>query len=352
MGYTQWQMNTNQQNIITADNLADLIGNTPLLRIASLSELTSCNIFLKCEQLNPGGSIKDRAALQMVLDAIESGELKDGMTIVEGTAGNTGIGLAIVAKAFGYELLAVMPHGQTEEKERMIALHGGTLKLVDPCSFSNENHFYHIARRIAEEDPKKYWWANQFENLSNFKAHCTHTGPEIEQQIDGKLDFLVSVSGTGGTIGGNSAYLKEAIPGLKVFLIDPEGSGSCSFFHTGEYKAEGQSITEGIGIMRLAANFAKAQIDDAFTICDQDLVTVAQYVRSADGIILGSSSALNVAGALMTAVKHRSGKRIVTFNCDLGERSFSKLYNDEYLKTRNLDITQTDIKLLIKKYSK
>ena len=345
-------MSVNTQTLVTAENLADLIGNTPLLRIASLSELTGCDIFLKCEQLNPGGSIKDRAALQMVSDAIESGELKEGMTIVEGTAGNTGIGLAVVAKALGYDLLAVMPRDQTVEKERMITLHGGMLKLVDPCPFSNENHFYHTARHLAEENPEKYWWANQFENLSNFKAHCTRTGPEIEQQVDGKLDFFISVSGTGGTIGGNSTYLKETIPNLKVILIDPEGSGSCSYFHTGEYKAEGRSITEGIGIMRLVANFAKAQIDDAFTIPDQDLVTIAQYVRTNDGIVLGSSSALNVAGAFMTAVKNGPGKRIVTFNCDLGERSYSKLFNGEYLKTRDLDITQTDIKPLQKKYSK
>lgn len=345
-------MSTAQRTLITSDNLADLIGNTPMLKIPSLSEISGCEIFLKCEQFNPGGSIKDRAALQMVLDAVESGELKKGMTIVEGTAGNTGIGLAIVAKALGYELLAVMPRGQTEEKERMIALHGATLKLVDPCPFADENHFYHTARRLAEEDPQKYWWANQFENLSNFKAHCTHTAPEIEQQVDGKLDFLVSVAGTGGTIGGNSVYLKETIPGLNVILIDPEGSGLCSYVHTGQFKTEGSSITEGIGIMRLVANFAKAKVDDAFTIADQDVVTMAQYVRAKDGIVLGSSTALNVAGAFMMAAKHGPGKRIVTFYCDLGERSFSKLYNADYLQTRGLDMTQTDIRPLQKKYSK
>jgi cysteine synthase A len=166
------------------------------------------------------------------------------------------------------------------------------------------------------------------------------------------LDFLVSVSGTGGTIAGNSVYLKEAIPGLKAILVDPEGSGSCAYFHSGEYKAKGSSITEGIGIMRLVANFAKAEIDDAFTLPDQDLVTIAQYVRARDGIVLGSSSALNVAGAFRVAVQNGPGKRIVTFNCDLGERSYSKLYNEEYLKTRDLDITQTDIRPLQKKYTK
>jgi len=340
------------QNLAVAKNIAELIGNTPLLRIPSLSKLTGCEIFLKCEQLNPGGSIKDRAALQMVLDAMEEGKLKKGMTIVEGTAGNTGIGLALVAKAFGFECLAVMPNDQTIEKQRMIELHGAKLKLVDPVPFKNENHFYHTARRLAEENPKEYWWANQFENLSNFKAHYTCTGPEIYQQMEGKIDFLVSVSGTGGTIGGNSVYLKEKIPNIKVILVDPPGSGLCSYFKTGEFKTEGKSLAEGIGIMRLVANMAKAKVDDAFTLPDQDVVTIAQYVRNADGILLGSSTALNVAGVLRVAVKNGPGKRIVSFYCDLGERSFSKLYNPEYLKGRGLDITQTDIQPLIEKYRK
>lgn len=337
-------------NLRVAQHLGELIGHTPLLLIPSLSKLTGCEIFLKCEQLNPGGSIKDRAALQMVLDAVEEGRLKKGMTIVEGTAGNTGIGLAVVAKALGFNLLAVMPNDQAKEKERMIALHGGEIKLVDPVPFKNENHFYHTARRLAEENPKKYWWANQFENLSNFKAHYTHTGPEIYEQAKGKLDFLISVSGTGGTIGGNSCYLKEKIPNLKVILVDPPGSGLCSYFHTKEFKTEGKSITEGIGIMRLVANFAKAKVDEAFTIPDQDIVTISQYLRREDAIVVGSSTSLNIAAALTIAIQHGPGKRIVTFYCDLGERSFSKLYNPEYLQGRGLDMAQTDIEPLINKY--
>jgi len=334
----------------TAQNLIDLIGNTPLLKIPSLSRASGCEIFLKCEQFNPGGSIKDRAALQMVQDAIAEGKLKKGMTIVEGTAGNTGIGLAVIAKTLGYECLAVMPNDQTIEKQRMIELHGAKLKLVDPVPFKNENHFYHTARRLAEEDPKKYWWANQFENLSNFKAHYSHTGPEIYAQMNGKIDFLVSVSGTGGTIGGNSVFLKEKIPSIKVILVDPPGSGICSFFHTGEFKTEGKSLTEGIGIMRLVANFAKAKVDDAFTLSDQDVVTIAQYVRNHDGILLGSSSALNLAGCLKIAMQQGPGKRIVSFNCDLGERSFSKLYNPDYLASRDLDPRQDQIEPLLEKY--
>ncbi len=334
-----------------ANNLTELIGNTPVVLIPSLSRLTDCEIYLKCENLNPGGSIKDRAALQMVLDALEEGKLKKGMTIVEGTAGNTGIGLAIVAKAFGLGLLAVMPSDQAKEKERMIALHGGELKLVEACAFSNPNHFYHTARRIAEENPREFWWVNQFENLSNFKAHYSRTGPEIFEQMQGQLDCLVASAGTGGTIAGSSVYLKEKIPNIKVFLVDPEGSGMCSYIHTGKFEKTGSSLTEGIGIMRLVANFQKAKIDDAFTLSDQDVVMISQYVRDQDGIVLGSSSALNVAGALKVAVCHGPKKRILTFNCDLGERSYSKLYNSDYLKTRHLDITLTDVQPLIAKYS-
>ena len=329
-------MDVSQQTLITAENVADLIGNTPLLRISSLSELTGCDIFLKCEQLNPGGSIKDRAALQMVLDAIESGELKKGMTIVEGTAGNTGIGLAVVAKALGYNLLAVMPRDQTEEKERMITLHGGTLKLVDPCPFSNENHFYHTACRLAEENPKKYWWANQFENLSNFKAHCTRTGPEIEQQVDGKLDFFVSVSGTGGTIGGNSVYLKEEILGLKVILIDPEGSGSCSYFHTGEYKAEGQSITEGIGNSRVTENLIDTAIDDAVQVTDQEMVSMVYQQMVEEGWFFGSSTGINLCAALKIAEMMGPGHTIVTILADTGHKYQSRLFNAEYLREKGL----------------
>lgn len=335
-----------------AEKVADLIGNTPILKVRSLSQLTGCEIFLKCESFNPGGSIKDRAALQMVLDGLESGKLKPGMTIVEGTAGNTGIGLALVAKSFGLNMLAVCPSDQTQEKLRMLGLFGAELKLMSPVPFKDQKHFYHTARRIAEEDPDKYWWANQFENLSNFKAHYQHTAPEIAGQLAGKIDYFVSVAGTGGTIAGNSTYLKEKIPGIKVILADPDGSGLFSYFKTGEFKSHGSSFTEGIGIMRLVENFKQAKIDDAINLPDQDVYSVAQYVRKHDGIILGSSSALNVAAALHTAVKSGSGKRIVTFLCDLGERSFSKLYNQEYLKERDIDLSQQDAKILIDKYAK
>lgn len=335
--------------MLIGDRLSDLIGRTPLLKINSLSKLAGCEIFVKCEQTNPGGSIKDRAALQMVKDAIEAGKLKEGMTIVEGTAGNTGIGLAVVAKSFGLNSLAVMPKGQAIEKERMISLFGGELKLVEPVPFASENHFYHTAKGIADENPSKYWWADQFENLSNFKAHYENTAPEIFEQMNGEIDIFITSAGTGGTIGGNSKYFKEKLPGIKCYLVDPQGSGLKNFLEHGEFKSEGSSITEGIGIMRLVNNFKQADIDGAITLPDQDIVTLSRYVRDNDGVVLGTSSALNLAGAFYMAIKHGPGKRIVTFQCELGERSYSKLYNSDFLKSKALEING-DIASLLEKY--
>ena len=317
----------------------ELIGNTPLLKIPSLSALSGSDIYIKCEQFNPGGSIKDRAALRMVQEAIDKGELRPGMTIIEGTAGNTGIGLAIVGKSLGYPVKVVMPRGQTPEKEQMIALHGAELHLVDPVPFKNENHFYHTARRLAEAEPERYWWANQFENLANYRAHYTTTGPEIYAQTEGQLDVLVAAAGTGGTLAGTSDYLKSQLPDLKVILADPKGSGLKHYLEHGDFVSEGGSITEGIGIMRLVENFKQAKVDQAVSLHDQALVSVAYHVQAQDGILLGSSSALNVATAFYEAVKGPKGRRLVTFACDLGERSRSKLYNPEFLTSKDLDPT-------------
>jgi cysteine synthase A len=316
----------------------DLVGSTPILKIESLSKLAGSNIFVKCENLHPGGSIKDRAAKQIVLDAIDDKKLKPGMTIVEGTAGNTGIGLAIAAKSFGLDLLAVMPKGQTPEKERMIELFGGSLKLVDPCPFANENHFYHTARRLSEETPEKYFWANQFENLSNYRAHYLNTAPEILKAFGDDLDYFVSVAGTGGTIGGNTDYIKKHSPRTKTYLADPHGSGLYSFFKTGEFKSEGSSFSEGIGIMRLVENFKKAKVDEALCISDQAAYYVSRYVQEHDGIILGTSSAINVAAAFKIAKSANKGSNILTMLCDLGERSYSKLFNEEFLKSKGIEL--------------
>ncbi|MCX6129709.1 MAG: cysteine synthase A [Proteobacteria bacterium] len=335
---------------LLAQNPLELIGRTPLLKIPSLSQLSGCEIFVKCEFMNPGGSIKDRAALAMVHEAIAEGRLQKGMTIVEGTAGNTGIGLAIVAKALGFKVLVVMPKGQTPEKERLIALHGADLILVDPCPFKDPKHFYHTARSLAEANPEKYWWANQFENLANFRTHQELTGPEIWQQMNSRLDALVSAAGTGGTIAGCSVYLKQQNPQIKVILADPHGSGLHSYFKTGEFRSQGSSITEGIGIMRLVANFNQAKIDDALQVPDDELITVARFVRDHDGIVLGSSSALNAAAALRTALQMGPGRRIVTFACDLGERSYSKLWSDEYLKLQKIDPNLLSMDHLMNRY--
>ena len=326
----------------SANKLSQLIGNTDLLTIPSLSKLTQCDISVKCEFQNPGGSVKDRAALQMVLSAIESGELKPGMTIVEGTAGNTGIGLAVVAKSLGFNLKVVMPKGQAKEKEQMIELHGAELILVDPVPFANENHFYHTARRIAEENVD-FWWANQFENTANADAHYLTTGPEIFEQTNGDITYFVSAAGTGGTIGGITKYLKEQNEQIGTVCVDPNGSGVFNFLQSGEYKAtQGGSFTEGIGIMRLVDNFREAKVDETITLPDSDIVTLANYVRQQDGLVLGSSSALNVAAAFYTAVQKGplSGgakQHVVTLACDLGERSVSKLYNNEFLETKGIN---------------
>ncbi len=330
-------------------NITELIGNTDLLRIKSISELTACDILLKCEQQNPGGSIKDRAALQLVQDAVFSGKLKPGMTIVEGTAGNTGIGLALVAKAFGFKMLVVMPKGQAPEKELMINLYGAELMLVDACPFANPNHFYHTAKRIAEADDR-YWWADQFENTSNSKAHYEHTGPEIWQQTQGKIDALVSVAGTGGTIAGNSRYLSAKHHGLQTWLVDPDGSGIYSYLKTGKYVSNGSSFTEGIGIMRTVENFRQAKVDKAITLPDRDLIAIARHVRELDGIVLGSSSALNVAGAMYAAAKMGPGNTIVTFCCDLAERSSSKLYNEDFLVEKGFSESSESLKEMFERY--
>lgn len=340
-----------------ANKLSDTIGNTDLLSIPSLSRLAQCDISVKCEFQNPGGSVKDRAALQMVLSAMASGALKPGMTIVEGTAGNTGIGLAIVAKSFGLGLKVVMPKGQTKEKEQMIELHGAQLILVDACPFSNPQHFYHTAKRIADENPN-YWWANQFENTANADAHYLNTGPEIFQQSNGDLSIFVSVAGTGGTIGGITKYLKEKNKNIKTVCVDPNGSGIFNFLQSGTYTATaGSSFTEGIGIMRLVNNFKQAHIDHTITLPDSDIVTIANYVRQQDALVLGSSSALNVAAAFYAAIKFGplnggDKQHVVTLACDLGERSVSKLYNKAFLESKDIFVENNSIESLLSAYTK
>lgn len=317
------------------ETLSQSIGQTPLLKLRSFSEFTGSDIYLKCEHLNPGGSIKDRAALQMVQDAIAENKLKKGMTIIEGTAGNTGIGLALVGKSLGYDVEIVMPNNQSKSKEDLIKAFGAKLHLVDPVPFKDEKHFYHQAKNMAKEKPEEYWWADQFENLSNQKAHYQNTGPEILEQLPDITHFICT-AGSGGSISGISKYLKENKSDVRCHLVDPKGSGLKSYIDKGEFVSEGSSFTEGIGIMRLVNNFKEAKLDGAMSLNDQCLVSVAHSLQKLDGIVLGLSSALNAAAAFKLALTSPKGSKIVSLSCDLGERSFAKLYNEDFLKDKKI----------------
>ncbi len=311
------------------------IGRTPLIEIPSLSRATGCRILGKAEFLNPGGSVKDRAALFMVLQAEREGKLSPGGTVVEGTAGNTGIGLALVANARGYKCQIVMPNNQSPEKIELLRTLGAEVELVPPAPFANPNNYYHVARRRAEEQENAFW-ANQFENLANSEAHYQTTGPEIWEQTNGEVDGIIMSSGTGGTIGGVTAYLKERNPRIVTYLIDPPGSALYSYVTTGEFKGEGSSITEGIGITRGTTNFYRAKLDGALRGTDQEVVEMCHYLLRHDGLFVGSSTGLNVVGAVRLARQLGRGKTIVTILCDGGGRYQSRLFNREWLASKNL----------------
>jgi len=314
---------------------ANSVGNTPLIKIESLSEATGCTILGKAEFLNLGGSVKDRAALFMVLEAEKAGTLKAGGTIVEGTAGNTGIGLALVANARGYRSVIVMPSNQSQEKIDLLRTLGADVELTNPAPFSSPENYYHVAKKRAEELENSFW-ANQFENIANSEAHYQTTAPEIWRQSGGELDGVVMSSGTGGTIGGVTAYLKEQNPQIATYLIDPTGSGLYSYLTTGEFKAEGNSITEGIGINRATANFNRARLDGAFRGTDQQVIEMSQYLLKHDGLFVGSSAALNAVGAVKLARKLGKGHTIATILCDGGGRYQSRMYNAEWLAEKGL----------------
>lgn len=314
----------------------DAVGNTPMILIRSLSEMTGCEIFGKAELLNPGGSIKDRAAKGIIGKAEREGRLKPGGTIVEGTAGNTGIGIATLAAERGYKVIVTMPDNQAVEKYQMLEVLGAEVRAVPPCPFSDENHFYHQAKRIAAALPDAIW-ADQFENTANAQTHFDTTGPEIWRNLDGRVDCLVSATGTGGTIGGTSAFLKEQSPALQVIVADPVGSGIYDYFHCGTFTGEGSSITEGIGIKRLTANFARSSVNDALRISDKQMIDMLFHIARHDGLFVGTSSALNLFAALQVGMKYKNqGKRIITFLCDHGSRYASKLLDQSWLKERDL----------------
>lgn len=316
-------------------SISQIVGRTPLVRINSLSQITGCEIYGKAEFLNPGGSVKDRAALEILNQAEKDGFLKPGDTIVEGTAGNTGIGLATIAPQRGYRSIIVMPNNQSKEKYDILRALGAEVILVAACPFANENHFYHTAKRLAAE--RGFFWANQFENLASFQAHFKTTGPEIWEQTYGKIDAFISAVGTGGTIAGVSRFLKTKNKNIHIRLVDPAGSGLYSYVKTGEFSGTGSSITEGIGIMRLTANFKEAIVDDAVQVNDQEMISTLYHLAEHDGLLIGTSAALNVFASYQYALAHKdSGKRIVTILCDSAIRYQSKIFNDEFLAEKNL----------------
>ncbi len=314
----------------------DTVGNTPLIYIKSLSEKTGNHIWGKAEYLNPGGSIKDRAAKFIIEEAEKNNQLFPGATIYEGTAGNTGIGLATLAAQKQYPVVIVMPNNQAQEKYDALNALGVQLHTVPPCPFANPAHFYHTARSLAEKDPQGFW-ANQFENTANAKAHYVTTGPEIWQQTQGQVDVFIAASGTGGTIGGVSQFLKEQKPSTLCILADPFGSGLYSYLKTGEIKSSGSSITEGIGIMRLTENFKQARIDDARQVTDQEMIEMLYHLAKYEGLLIGTSAALNVRAAYQYALENQNkGQHIVTVLCDSGLRYQSKIFNAEWLEKQNL----------------
>jgi cysteine synthase len=314
-----------------------LIGNTPLVRLDGPSAATGCNILGKCEFANPGASVKDRAALFIVEDAEANGTLKPGGTIVEGTAGNTGIGLALVANAKGYKTIIVMPETQSREKMDTLRALGAELVLVPAAPFSNPGHFVHTSRRIAEDTPGAVW-ANQFDNIANRRAHIAGTAEEIWVQTEGKVDGFTCAVGTGGTLAGVGLGLKAKDEKVTIALTDPHGAALYSYYACGELKAEGNSIAEGIGQGRITANLEGAPIDRQYRVSDEEgLAQVAALLRD-EGLCLGLSSGINVAGATMLARDLGPGKTIVTILCDTGFRYLSSLYNPEWLKAKGLPV--------------
>ena len=325
---------------MAAANILDLIGNTPLVRLRAASEATGCDIFGKAEFLNAGQSIKDRTALGLVQDARARGVLRPGGTIVEGTAGNTGVGLALVGAALGHPVVIVMPRSQTAEKKQAVRMHGARLVEVDPAPFSDPNHFVHFARRLAADlnasEPNGAFYADQFDNPANRQTHYATTGREIWEQTDGRIDGFVCAAGTGGTLAGVSQYLREQKPSVRIALADPPGAALFSWFTTGELKSEGSSVMEGIGVNRITGNLQGVTVDHAWRIEDAEALELLFDLVVHDGLLLGPSSGVNVAGAIRLGRELGPGKTIVTVLCDPGQRYAGKIYNPVFLRSKGL----------------
>jgi cysteine synthase len=324
------------------DGFAGSVGNTPLIRLRKASAETGCEILGKAEFINPGGSVKDRPALFMVLDAEKKGLLKPGGTIVEGTAGNTGIGIALVANARGYRSVIVMPDTQSQEKKDYLRLIGAELRLVPAVPYANPNNYVKLSGRLAEaiakSDPRGAVWANQFDNVANRQAHIETTAPEIFRQTGGKIDGFVCAVGSGGTLAGMAMGLRALKPSVKIALADPHGAALHSYFTTGQLKSEGSSITEGIGQGRITANLEGLTVDHSYRIDDAQAVSIVFDLLREEGLFLGASSGVNVAGAIALAKTLGPGHTIVTILCDGGARYASKLFNPEFLRSKNLPV--------------
>ena len=323
-------------------NLLETIGHTPLIRLRRASEETGCTILGKAEFMNPGGSVKDRAAKSIVLDAEKRKLLQAGGLIVEGTAGNTGIGLALVGNVLGYRTLIVIPETQSQEKKDMLRLSGAELKEVPAVPYRDPQNYIKISGRLAEElnlsDSKGAVWANQFDNVANRQAHYDTTGPEIWDQTEGKVDAFICAVGTGGTLAGTGAFLKEKNPQIQIGLADPMGAALYSYYANGELSSWGDSITEGIGQGRITANLEDTVVDHPFQIPDEEAVPVCFSLLREEGLCLGGSSGINVAGAIRLAKELGPGKTIVTLLCDSGTRYQSKLFNPQFLKKKGLPV--------------
>lgn len=332
----------------TARSVIDLIGNTPLVRLNGPSEATGCEILGKAEFLNPGGSVKDRAALGIIRAAERSGALKPGGTIVEGTAGNTGIGLAMVGAALGYRTVIVFPRTQSREKRDAIRLAGAKLIEVDAVPYANPNHYARYSGTLAAElnasEPNGAIWANQFDNVANRQAHFETTGPEIWEQTGGKVDGFICAVGSGGTLAGVGMYLKSRSDAVQIGLADPGGAALYGYYAHGELKAEGNSITEGIGQSRITANLEGAPVDHAFRVPDEEALSVLYDLIQHEGLCLGGSAGINIAGAIRLARKMGPGHTIVTVLCDHGARYQSKLYNPDFLREKGLPVPPWMIK--------
>jgi cysteine synthase len=318
------------------------IGRTPLIKLRAASEATGCTILGKAEFMNPGGSVKDRAALAMINDAVARGALRPGGAVVEGTAGNTGIGIAMVASALGYRAVIVIPDTQTQEKKDMLRLAGAELIEVPAVPYSNPNNYVRYSGRLAEAlaktEPNGAVWANQFDNVANRRGHYETTGPEIYDDLDGRLDGFVSAVGSGGTLAGVGMALKERNPNIRIALADPLGAALYSFYTTGELKSSGSSITEGIGQGRITANLEGAPVDFAYQIPDEEALPIVFDLVVQEGLLLGGSSGINIAGALHLARELGPGHTIVTLLCDSGTRYASKLFNPDFLRSKNLPV--------------